>query len=60
MIKTHDDFTDACCINCLYSNNDNDDDALQCHRYPPVVLISGTKFPVVDNSDFCAEFRLED
>lgn len=59
MIKTTDKLGDACCVQCLFSSADNDDEILQCHRYPPTPLTGGAKFPVVNDDDFCGEFREE-
>ncbi len=64
MIKNTKDREQATCIDCLFSFRGKFDDEFRCHRYPPTTTgaeDNDSEFPiVVESTDWCGEFRLED
>lgn len=65
--------TDAACCNCAFSRRIGRTDSLYCQRNPPqitpfflnddedetndVIIAKATKYPVVDEGDFCGEWK---
>ena len=60
------DLPTECCERCRFARSNEIDDGLNCHRYPPRLLVtlesftgvSQGIFPGVDDSGWCGEFQL--
>lgn len=49
------------CATCAFYRVEPGEDYGRCHRYPPIMLISGNQidfdFPSVNDEDFCGEWQ---